>query len=966
MSDSTSRIQAEGPSPEEDLQEGSTAEHRQAPVEAVFARPEDQPTVISKRPPLSTSPPGPRAKVQPSDIPPGARLEHFELLEYVGGGGMGRVFRALDTRLGRTVAVKVLSRQQAGDLETLMRFRNEGRSAARLNHPSIAQVFYVGEDNGLSFIAFEFVEGTNIRDLVAQKGALSLAEALSYTLQVAEALAHAASRNVVHRDIKPSNVLITSEGRAKLIDMGLARMQKLGTSSADLTASGVTLGTFDYISPEQARDPRNADARSDIYSLGCTLFFMLTGRPPFPEGTVLQKLLQHQEINPPDVRQFRPDLPDEVSRVLRKMMAKEPRQRYQDSGKLIEALLSLAEQIGLRPLGAGQMAWSEPEERRGSLLRRHLPWMAPTAALLVIVTLLQVFWASSAEEAERSWPNWSGDLQGWSAEVPRPKEKPSPGGVSPDKQVPAPESEGPLAKPVPAPEPAREKVGSAETPPPGTGPLPAAASHGPTGSPEKGGVASPRGLAGSNPLSTLMSGRNATGLRPELFDGGVALPEQLASGLVPSSPAGPDRGELTAASGVTAEPADAQPSVEPAPKGNAVLVVDPAGEGAPVFSTLSAACAAARPGDVIELRFNGRLEEEPLELANLDLTIRAAKTAEDPNKEYEPVVAFRPAEIDPIGYPRSMIALIGSRLTLTDVQIEFELPRELPSDRWSLFDLGQGRQLKLENSRLTIRNASDLRAAYHQEVAFLRLKAAPGSGLLLDDKPSDAAQRVAVELVDCVVRGEAAFLAIEDLRPVRVDWTNGFFVTTEQLLVSEGGERSPQPGEIIEINLRHLTAVADGGLCRLEHSEFAPYQLPLHVYCANTLVLSRPEVSLVEQVGVAVMEPSRERVSWVGDHNVYQGFTDFWTVRPLDPAIPAETWDFDHWRGHWDEETSRLDQIDEDDLPGPDRPAHSLEPTDYPSYPSAETTPEAVLPPNPSPMPKPTAGSRRIGYQVGG
>ena len=169
-------------------------------------------------------------------------------------------------------------------------------------------------------------------------------------------MAHTASQNVVHRDIKPSNVLITSAGRAKLIDMGLARMQKVGDSASDLTASGVTLGTFDYISPEQARDPRIADIRSDIYSLGCTLFFMLTGRPPFPEGTVLQKLLQHQGIEPPDIRELRPDLSEEVSRLIRKMMAKEPRRRFQDASKLIEGLLSLAEQIGV-----GDVAKEIPE-----------------------------------------------------------------------------------------------------------------------------------------------------------------------------------------------------------------------------------------------------------------------------------------------------------------------------------------------------------------------------------------------------------------------------------------------------------------------------------------------------------------------------------------------------------------------------------------------------------------------------
>ena len=125
---------------------------------------------------------------------------------------------------------------------------------------------------------------------------------------------------MVHRDIKPSNVLITPDGRVKLIDMGLARLRVADPAVADLTASGVTLGTFDYISPEQARDPRNADIRSDIYSLGCTFFFMLAGRPPFPEGTVLQKLLQHQGDQPPDIQEVRPELPAESSRVLQKMM----------------------------------------------------------------------------------------------------------------------------------------------------------------------------------------------------------------------------------------------------------------------------------------------------------------------------------------------------------------------------------------------------------------------------------------------------------------------------------------------------------------------------------------------------------------------------------------------------------------------------------------------------------------------
>ena len=232
---------------------------------------EDQPTVITRRPPLST--PSGQDALNPFEkwgLQPGDRLGHFNLVELVGGGGMGRVYRALDTRLARTVALKVLSPDQAADGNTLLRFQNEAQSAARLDHPNIARVYYVGEDRGIPFIVFEFIEGVNIRDLVAKRGPLPLGETVSYMLQVTAGLAHAASRNVVHRDIKPSNILITPQGTAKLIDLGLARLQRFEGPGDDLTASGVTLGTFDYISPEQARDPRAADVRSDVYSLGCT------------------------------------------------------------------------------------------------------------------------------------------------------------------------------------------------------------------------------------------------------------------------------------------------------------------------------------------------------------------------------------------------------------------------------------------------------------------------------------------------------------------------------------------------------------------------------------------------------------------------------------------------------------------------------------------------------------------------
>lgn len=413
---------------------------------------EGQATVISSSDPL----PAPSAAVVErgeSSLPrlgPGSRLGTYELLECVGGGGMGRVFRARDLALDRIVAIKVLFRDQADDPDTLARFRNEAQSAARLNHENVVQVYFVGEEGALPYIAFEFIEGKNIRKLVEERGALSLAEALSYTFQIAEALAHAADRGVVHRDIKPSNALITAEGRVKLIDMGLARVQRVDPS-ADLTASGVTLGTFDYISPEQARDPRTADVRSDIYSLGCTLFYMLAGQPPFPEGTVLQKLLQHQGDEPPDVRQFRPELPEPVSRLVRRMMAKDPRRRFQAPRDLLAELLRLTEELGLERIEPGEPLWSGGHEGWRGALERQLPWLAPFAVLVSVVILLDFLWSLPGREDSGPGPPPIAEADAAAAEKSVPVREPAP--ISPKAKT-APEAKpaGASQKPAAAPE----------------------------------------------------------------------------------------------------------------------------------------------------------------------------------------------------------------------------------------------------------------------------------------------------------------------------------------------------------------------------------------------------------------------------------------------------------------------------------------------------------------------------------
>jgi nitrate/nitrite transport system substrate-binding protein len=253
---------------------------------------------------------------------------------------MGAVFRALDLELARDVALKILHPGPSLDSSLVARFRNEARACAQLNHDNIARVFYAGSQDGLYFIAYEFASGRTIRDLIVERGHLTIAEAVNYAIQVTLALNHIAAAGVVHRDIKPSNIMLTDAGRVKVVDLGLAR-RDTEDSIGEITVAGTTLGTFDYIAPEQARDPRNADVRSDIYSLGCTMYHMLTGQPPYPEGTALQKLLDHQGKTPPDPRSMNQKVPEGLAAIMRKMMANNPDQRYLAAGLLLNDLMRM-------------------------------------------------------------------------------------------------------------------------------------------------------------------------------------------------------------------------------------------------------------------------------------------------------------------------------------------------------------------------------------------------------------------------------------------------------------------------------------------------------------------------------------------------------------------------------------------------------------------------------------------------
>ncbi len=280
-------------------------------------------------------------------LPPGFLLGHYEVIGALGSGGMATVLRARDTELGRIVALKILPPESARDPDSVTRFKQEARAAAKLDHDNVARVFFCGEEKGLHFIAFEYVEGETLKTLIERQGTLAPGDCVRYLIGLAAGLQHASDRGVIHRDVKPSNIVITPDGKAKLIDMGLARQQGLHSVNGGVTQSGMTLGTFDYISPEQALDPRSVDVRSDIYSLGCAFYHALTGRPPVPEGTAAKKLHAHQHEPPTDPRQLNPRVPDALAVILSGMMVKDPDRRYASPGALIRDLLALAEALAI-------------------------------------------------------------------------------------------------------------------------------------------------------------------------------------------------------------------------------------------------------------------------------------------------------------------------------------------------------------------------------------------------------------------------------------------------------------------------------------------------------------------------------------------------------------------------------------------------------------------------------------------
>jgi WD40 repeat protein len=315
----------------------------------------------------------PTAAEQAPAMPPElASHERYRIVRLLGEGGMGAVYEAEHSVMQRPVALKVIHRAFTANAAAVERFRREVRAAARLSHPNIVAAYDAEHAGDRHFLVMEFIKGVSLARLVKERGPLPIAEACDCIRQAALGLQHAHERGMVHRDVKPDNLIRTPDGVVKVLDFGLAALTA-ERGGHGLTEVNTLMGTPDYMAPEQAEDPRGADIRADVYSLGCTLYFLLTAQVPYPAATSLAKVLAHRERPAPSIRQARPETPPELGAVLARMLAKKPEDRPQTPGEAAAALTPFALPTAVQP----------PPTRRGR-------FVATAAAVLLVGGLLAV------------------------------------------------------------------------------------------------------------------------------------------------------------------------------------------------------------------------------------------------------------------------------------------------------------------------------------------------------------------------------------------------------------------------------------------------------------------------------------------------------------------------------------------------------------------------------------------------
>lgn len=779
----------------------------------------------------------------------GNLLDHYQLERFVGGGGMGAVFQAQDTRLGRVVAVKVLLRERA-DSDMVRRFQKEAQSAARLDHPNIARVHFVGECKGWNYIVFEYIEGRNLRQVVDEEGALKVDRALDYTQQIADALQHAADRDVVHRDIKPSNVLVTESGQVKLVDMGLARLHQVAEGDEALTNTGVTLGTFDYISPEQAIEPRSADVRSDLYSLGCTLYFMLAQRPPFPDGTALQKMLRHNGDDPPDIRLFRPELPDPVAKLVAKLLAKRPADRYQTPSELVNAIQSIAKRLGMfsivRDASGNVATLAKGATHPAGSWARHIP----TALALGLMFGGLMVWDATARSKSGDalvlpeLPRWKAE-----AEIPVADTKASPV----EEKLPR-EAKLPGDKPAKAP----EKT-------PSTLPISTTAGNPTSRANREVGLFPPRDVAG------------LLAAPPGEFSLEAVLSRPLTDSSETPVSIKPSTHKLFRVGAASRSPNEIQ------------------------ADSLEQAINASRglSGEVvIELATREEILEAGLDLGGRSYVIRGTDTI--PTR-----IVFRAAPTTLSSNRFGIGVAPHGKVRFENLDLALELG-EAGQSGWSLFRVMPGGSVLCNQCVMTLRSATgdDIEAA---DAATFGIR--PVEPTRMVDDNGNPAGLVAgsesgpsvVSLTNCLVRGRGSLVTMTQSSALQLEWDGGLFASSGRLIdagpsVNDSGSKVAG----INVTLSRLTLVAPRGIARMALNPKNNDAVAVAVKMENCVAAVEPAVALFE-FGELASLPERDAVrdaNWIpfqfeGNWNAYEGTDTFLrAIAVKSPANPTNLRDF--------------------------------------------------------------------------
>ncbi len=323
-----------------------------------------------------------------SDVLAITQQGRYEILGVLGHGGMGVVYKARNLKMNRLVAIKVLPPLKPQDPGAAARFEREIQTLAQLKHPHIVTAYDADEADGKHFLVMEYIDGSDLKTVVQTQGPLPVLRAVQIILQAAQGLQYAHEQGIVHRDIKPANLMLEQNGSVKVLDLGLARIESNAANQADLTVTGMMMGTVDYLAPEQAASARNIDGRADIYSLGCSLYYLLTGAPLYDGDTVIQKVLAHREEPIPALGEARPDCPALLEQVFARMVAKRPDDRYPKMADVIadlERILASPESFTPQPSGVPTEAAVSPMSRGG--WRRILGKRRVMLAVVAVVSV---------------------------------------------------------------------------------------------------------------------------------------------------------------------------------------------------------------------------------------------------------------------------------------------------------------------------------------------------------------------------------------------------------------------------------------------------------------------------------------------------------------------------------------------------------------------------------------------------